>query len=1229
MASMKDLLGELKNTASLMERQSAAFGDVVTDLSSSYKLGSDLVQANAQAVADMQKALMGASKTQSQSIRLQGRVAKEIASSQKEMKKIQKEIEEARANGDAAEIERLNYKLANEFKQTKRIMDYRTQRIQEEQNLQDEQFKAYKDLMTNHRKNLKEMGGFAKNIGGQLKGGDVAGAASGMADGMAGVLKQLSGVGGKLGAVAGALGMTVGLLGMFVALMFEADKKAKDLNKNFMTGASGLDLMNKNFQRGQLTQRLKAMRDMAYDVGMKFRMSAEEVATLASTFNQFGLRYDEIGGMVGTTDDPVIALERTLEMAIGKSKMLGVEATVVAETMAQMNENFAMDLSQIDEAFAAIYTSAQTTGIATQKFFAMITQVTGGMSLLNVDFAQTAAIAGELVESLGEAAGSKFLQDLANRGASKSYEERFKSYLLSGKKTGRISKKGVQARARQLESSSKFQTLTGSDDFKRAIRSLGVDNFDSTDIMGSLKNMSKTQQGNLIASMGNTSIGGSAEIERQMRALQQLHLASQQGGMFGGAVQQGQFNTGENLAQFLAEAGAFADLSKGQSLGGMSRAKLEKISGKSGMEVDQLVTMVDKMNSNMGVVKTYSDRMNQMMKEGKTGEAALAELAAEQGLSPEEFQKMLQEQYKLTVGEDGKVKSSITGQEITNLEDYMINMGDSMKDGIKEALTKEEIMTQEIVSNTASASMILENIIGKQLNKISGFVEAIYDAITWEKRDMEGEKRRMMARAVDDQLEKDYEKKMSLQAEVSATDKKIKGGETLSKREKALHTMKKNELETLNIVIDSREKERTALNTLGSEEEINKQLAQINRDQMEAMGKKQSVTEWAKDQDKQNLEATIEKDIAADLQARKEEYVRDMSHYFMDLLMTGKDYDAPSRDTIIDFSHLEHDDSSFNIKDGDAFQYMFDNNPFDMSESEIFEIMREKGIRQTGLRPTGEGIKKMMKESEDTFMGGHYGFSKSVVEGDRHKERQVRAEKDITNRHIAGVPAAEAEGLDMIAVLENMTNEQFDRLDMAREGLAKGGDSTDAHLDELQDEMAKTPEGIEALRKITEKKLPASIGEEVMKAMVAEKLFDVAAGAGVDFGEFMKRMADDSLSAKSYITSGANWSSLDPAAKAELQGIMKTLKVKDGYWDGTTMTPMGEGALIITQDGAYETKGDDKIAIGTNLGGKGAGGGDIVIQGDIVLKGVQDPRSFGKQVRAHFKDRRNRKGKGR
>ena len=1232
---MKDLIKAAKDIMKTMENLEASSSRQSETFNNHFKQTVSIMDDYATQMTESSKTIMGASRSYEEMEKNQKKIGARQKKYYDEILAIEKKIRKIRNDGtedgiqldaEAAEkrIEQLNYEMTLQMKHAKKIHDYEAGLLQERATERENRYKEFQDLTRNHKKNMERMGAFGKNMGSMAKTGDIGGMATGGLDALGGILKQLGGIGGTLGAVATTLGATVGLLGVFVALMFEADKKAKDMNKNFMQGASGLDLMGKNFRKGQLTKRLFDMREMAFDVGMQFRMSAEDVATLASSFNQFGLRYDEMARMSGE-GDPVEALEENLSVAIKKSKMLGVEASTVAEQIAQMNENFAMDLSQIDEAFTAIYTSAQTTGIATQKFFAMITQVTGGMSLLNVDFAQTAAIAGELVESLGEAAGSKFLSDLANRGASKSYQDRMKSALLSGGKTSRISKKGVRARAKQLENSAGFKQLAGSSEFRNTLESLGVTGFDSNDIMGSLNKMTMQQQRNLIASSGNTAIGGSAEIERQLRALQQLNISSKQGGVTGAAVQMGQFNTGENLAQFLAEAGAFADLSKGQSLGGMSRAVLEQISGKSGMEVDQLVTMVDKMNSNMGVVQTYSDRMNQMMKEGDTGEAALAKLAQEQNMSTIEFQKMLQEQYKLTIGEDGKVKSSITGSEIKGLDDYMINMGDSMKDGINEAMTKEEAMTQEIIKNTASASAVLENMIGKQLNKISGFVEGIYDFLTYEKRDFEGEEKRARTRNLDDMIEAEYERKQNLEDEVKAMEKS-KGS---SKREKALLAAKKEELRITTATLKAREAERSALLTTGSEKQMRERMATINDELMAETGSG-TLT-----QEQQNREDELRRKA-------EEEFVMQTTRHIVGSVVEG--------DLVHDygFGKKEGFDLRF-MKDVPAVKALYETNSFGMSEERIDEIMAkyttiEKGHADRDSRAdaftTGEQGSAALFESDSLLGMERHGYNKGLMRGDFHQRKFLEDTVSARASAQTGLMTGNASQTD---VLENLNDDQYNQLVEAtaiqKKLQEESGDQRDL-LDDLVTQFEDSGKDTAEMKKFQEKNLSPAIGKEVMKAMVAEKLFDVAGASGMSLEDILKaqKTQNDGIAGNDILIGNkidAEIAKLNPENDAdriaELQkqkANLKTLGLQDAAYIDGKMYPEGKGAIITTPDGtSYHTDDKDNMLIGTNVGkgGGSAAGQTVIMNVDKVVTTARNGAELADSLMKEMKRNPNTK----
>lgn len=1152
--------------------------------------------------------------SQAKSVKHQQKLAKETKKHYDEIKKqrlaiiafrdeMKQGVTAARKKEIEEKIEAANYLMAAEMKHAKRLSDFRTSKLAEEDQERETRYKEYMALTNNHKKNMQKMGAFGKNMGGMASGGDISGMASGGLEGVGSILKQLGGVGGKLGMVATALGATVGALGVFVGLMFQADKKAKDLNKQFLTGASGLDLMGKNFEKGKLTDRLFDMREMAFDVGMQFRMSAEDVASLASSFNQFGLRYDEMSSMVRGTDDPVKALESNLEVAITKSKMLGVEANTVAEQIASMNENFAMDLSQIDDAFSAIYMSAQTTGIATQKFFSMITQVTGGMSLLNVDFAQTAAIAGELVESLGEAAGSKFLGDLANRGRSKSYQDRAKSALLSGGKTSRISTKAVSARAKRVQDSEAFRSVTGSKGFEDQMALLGIDFDPSKDLMESLGSMTQKQQRSMIATMGNKTFGGDPAVERQMRELVKLQGTTGKGGMMNSTVQMGMFNAGENLAQMLAEASRFADLEKGESLGGMDRMVLEQITGRSGGDLDEFVTMVDKLQTNMSVVSDYGEQVKSQ------GMVATAKAAGFDNVV--DFKKMLAEEYKLALNDQGELMSSETGEIVKSVEDYAIHMGDSMKGSVEQAMSIENAMTSEIVKNTASASAVLENVIGKYLNKISGFVEGIYEWLFDSKKTKRDQRKaKDMVQVLSDEMDKLYKKREALETVQSDLGAKVKSGKA-SPKEKRIYEANEQARELLDIELNAKSKQRTAYQRSGSYSGARGEVGEIQR----------QVTDKKMALEGENKFQIIEEGL---IRAR-DTMIDDYETYARNSM---------GRDEADIVTHERGQLMSEADLTGQTMSYVQPLLDQGFTLDEIKEVM--------GYQPTPSLKAHSGNYNEEGFYTkALYDLENGLTNGRGANASSITPTllSSGATGDVIGKKIAEGE------VLAELTERQIEKLDKTNE---LGHHQKDS-LDSMVTSFSTLGRDTEDMKAFQEKGLPPAIGKEVMKAMVAEKLFDIAGASGMSLEQILEaqRTQNDGVAGNDIHVGSkidAEISKLqegDGATKnagriAELEkqkANLKTLGLKDGFWDGTTMTPMGEGSLVITPDGkAYQTQGNDKIAVGTNLGGGGTGGGsgDIHI-GTVVVK-ADDPETFKRKLKQVAKTKSGKnamRGRGR
>ena len=1222
---MKDLIKALKDAEKTNSRLAESQIQNAQAFNNHFQGTVAILKAAGSQLSDSAKVVQQNTQSYAKSLKIQKQIGKatkkhydEIAKQEKEIRalrlEIQGQITDKRKAEIEEEIEKKNYIMAMEMKHAKRIADYRTQRLQDEATERENRFKEYQELTRNHKKNMEKMGAFGKSMGNAAKGGDLGGLATGGADGIASILKSLSGIGGKLGAVAGALGATVGVLGMFVALMFEADKKAKDMNKSIMNGASGLDLMAGKFEQGKITEKLDAMRNKAFDVGMQFRMSAEEVTNIMSAFNQASLRYDEMAKLTGESNG-IAGLGMALDVAITKSKMLGVEANTVAEQIAQMNENFAMDLSQIDEAFSAIYMSAQTTGIATQKFFAMVTQVTGGMSLLNVDFAQTAAIAGELVESLGEAAGSKFLSDLANRGASMSYKDRLKSSLLSGGKTSRIGKKGVESRSRQLEQSAGFKDMfEGNTGVMKMLRSVGVAeklqrrDDGSLDLQASLNKMSQKDRQNFMATIGNTDAGGSAEMERMVRELSELNIAAQRGDA---TVQMGKFNTGENLAQFLAESGSFVNLAKGQSMGGMSRMVLEEISGKSGMEVDQLVTMVDKMNSNMGIVKTYSEQIK--------GGKSLEEIAKSQGMDKTEFQEMLEKQYKLTIGEDGTIKSSKTGVAINNLEDYMINMGDAMESQIEKAMSNEDAMTSEIVANTASMSTILENMIHKTLNDIYVSVSGLWEAIVGDKhRDRDGERAQQLIRTLKDQTDALAERNTAMQGQAGELRQKVKTGKA-SEQEKAQLEMLEGRIASNKALMTQKTKERMELMRTRSYEKSKGALAEMKGATVTGQLSREEQKEAAEKM-LRNFSAHFHTNMA---DAIENNNIRD------DIVMDKQD--------IYDFRGKKNTKLVKQLYQQGIPADVLDEVQEEMGSRILYRgVGSNEGDTYSGFsrRVTGEYSDAILSgEGMDVLFqhGAGYAFgtgratvgqmpnNESAYGGDQVARLIERREAtgEVLQEAMMHMTPEEIQALKDSGVLVQtaegqytVSQKQYDKM----EETLKVFKTSDAYLSNLE--------------KFTRDDLSGEIGKEMMKAMVAEKLFEVATGAGLQMEDLVKAYATEGKSDDRKMRAKVAQNVKDEDEKKRLLNIMSSFNMRDGISlpDGT-LEQLGKGHLIVTPNGdAIITDEADGVAAGTNIGksgsGGGGGGGGIHI-GTVVVK-ADDPETFKRKLKAVAKTKSGR-----
>lgn len=630
-----------------------------------------------------------------------------------------REMQEIRhMNRTAKMASDLQRKLARASTQSAKnqLLDEYKQRFQHEEKLSELRLKSHDDLATQMENDLEDyvkkyksgllegaenaaeaLGKGFDDLQSSLKSLDLGGLGNLMKGGGKGLQSMGGAMGGKMGAVVGALGKAAvalgtvtAVFGVFAAVMKQADDAAKSMNKTLLEGVSVYDLgITKT---NQLSGQLHEMRQMSYDLGNQFRLSGEDVAGVANSFFTAGMSLKEFGRFANFGNENVFALDQTLHSVLTTSRLLGMDASELAQTYTKMNEDFGMDLEQIGNAFRDIYTAANLSSIGTQKFMSMITQATGNLALFNIDFNEAAALASEFIETLGEEGASEMLGNLAGKFGKMGYEERKKMDLLSGGGLGRGIRAGMNAQAAQLESGA------GGGIIQSVLREMG---FGGKGLADALMDMNAEQQRQMVNLAKNAGLGDEmsrklSQISFQANALQTDSTKGTRG-----------MDLGSTLAvmQEVAERFGGGDVRK---IGFAGMATMENVTGMQGEELDKYMQMIDSMRGQ------YEDLMS-IQKVG------IKQAAADRSMTVQELEQMIKDNYKVTM-KDGKILNTQTKKEITGMTDYLANMSIDNKD-MAEKMTLDQQLAQEAVAETRSLSAIMEN-------TIAGVLDSIYNLLS-------------------------------------------------------------------------------------------------------------------------------------------------------------------------------------------------------------------------------------------------------------------------------------------------------------------------------------------------------------------------------------------------------------------------------------------------------------------------------------------------------------------
>lgn len=343
---------------------------------------------------------------------------------------------------------------------------------------------AVQDLAPLLGKSLKGMakgGLFLKGAGAgmQARGKDMGGAGGLGLQAMGKLTKGIGSIGASMAPVMQAfakLGPLVGLIGSgimaIVKLFIDAEAQAKEFQKSILDSASTSEffysnMRNANSAAEDLNVTLKTVRDTSHDFSFNnaWGIMAEDHAKILNTLNQEGvslkaLQMEAVGAAaatgktVRTAEDAREALtsyqQELVATSIAYSRALGIPLQEINQMQGEMMTDLGMSLQDTKNAFHEVTRSAAESGVASNKFFAMIRGVSQDLSMYNTRMGDAVKILGLMNKVMNPKNASKFFQTVTQGLKNMGQDDRLRLNLLTGGRAGEDIKKDIARKQSDL-----------------------------------------------------------------------------------------------------------------------------------------------------------------------------------------------------------------------------------------------------------------------------------------------------------------------------------------------------------------------------------------------------------------------------------------------------------------------------------------------------------------------------------------------------------------------------------------------------------------------------------------------------------------------------------------------------------------------------------------------------------------------------------------------------------
>ena len=283
---------------------------------------------------------------------------------------------------------------------------------------------------------------------GAAKGGVAGGAMKLAGGGLEKVLGPILGTVGKLGPL---LSLASGFMVGIVQLLIDAEAQAKDFQRELLSSASTAEFLAKaggdaTLAYADLADTVKDIRIASFNFteNMKWGTTAKDHQAFWNTLNQEGIsihtmktEFKEAKKAGVEAGDASDYFSKQVGVAIGFSRNFGVTLTEIVNFESEMMRDLGMSSQTASQQFSNMAQAAADSGIAANKFFAIMRGVSSDLSLYNLRMEDAVGLLSKLGKAMSPKNAQKFMQSLAQGFKGMGRTERLRMTMLAGEKKTR------------------------------------------------------------------------------------------------------------------------------------------------------------------------------------------------------------------------------------------------------------------------------------------------------------------------------------------------------------------------------------------------------------------------------------------------------------------------------------------------------------------------------------------------------------------------------------------------------------------------------------------------------------------------------------------------------------------------------------------------------------------------------------------------------------------------